>query len=329
MSKVSVIIPIFNVERYIECCARSLFEQTLQDMEFIFIDDCSSDNSIFILKDIAKHYPDRKEQIRIKKLERNSGPSVARNVGINIATGEYIAFCDSDDWVNPKMYELLYEESKKKDADICYCDFSMVYPDMIKNIFSISLNKDRVSFLQNYIKNGLTVLWNMIVHRRLYEIYQLKFPEKITYCEDFWLSVRLMYFADKIAKVDAFLYYYNRKNQISLLSNPSERAKIDELQSVLDTIKFLEEQGCINLYHRELSWRVLKSKQDMVLNPKEYHEFLQIYPTSHRYILSCPDSFCNKKIKILMWMLVHKMGWFVSGINYIRNLYHKVRFIVI
>lgn len=325
MPKVSVIVPVYNVEKYIERCASSLFEQTLQDVEFIFVDDCSSDDSLSILKQLIEKYPHRKEQVHIEQLCKNSGPSIARNVGLSLATGEYIAFCDSDDWVSPEMYESLYKEVKGKGADICYCDFYMVFPDIVKNTLSVSLSADRIVFLQNYLRQGLTVLWNMIVLRDLYESYHLKFPEGITYCEDFWLSVRLIYFANKIVKVNESLYYYNRRNQTSLLLKSSNRAGIDELNVVLDTIDFFKQKKCIDFYRKELSWRILKCKQDMVLNSREYSAFFKIYPESHSYILSCPDYFCNKKIKILMWMLVHKMSLIVFVIDNMRTLFHKIK----
>lgn len=324
MPEVSVIIPVYNVEAYIERCARSLFEQTLQNMEFIFVDDCSTDRSITLLKKVIEDYPQRKKQIHIWSLERNSGPSVARNMGLSMASGEYIIFCDSDDWVEREMYDKLYTYASRYHADICYCDFYMVCQDGIMRMESVAYVNDKVELLKRYLAEGLTVMWNMLVKRDVYLQHKLKYPDDIVYCEDFWLSVRLMYFSNKIIKVCEPLYYYNRLNQSSLLMKPMKRTFTDELHAVLDTIKFFSERGDIDLYNKELSWRILKVKQDMVLHPDEYQDFLTIYPNSHAYILSCPKFFCNKKIKIMMWMLVHKMGWIISVINYIRNLYHKV-----
>lgn len=322
MPKVSVIVPVYNVAPYIERCARSLFGQTLEDMEFIFVDDCSSDNSIAVLKEVMADYPHRAHQIQIRQQDKNRGPSVARNIGLHIAKGAYIAFCDSDDWVRSDMYERLYNAAIVNGSDICYCDYFMVYIDSIKTIQTICVC-EKVQFLQNYIREGMTVLWNMLVNKNLYEEYRLEYPASITYCEDFWLSVRLIYFSRKMTKVDETLYYYNRMNQSSLLLNPTKRTRQDELNAILGTIDFFQKRNVLSLYERELAWRVLGSKQDMVLNPKEYHNFLAIYPQSHAYILSCPTCFCNTKIKILMWLLVHRMSLIVSGINIIRAILHR------
>ena len=101
MPKVSVVIPVYGVEKYIERCARSLFEQTLDDIEYIFVNDCTKDRSIDILNEVINDYPARKQQIRIVHHKENKGLPFARQSGWQVATGEYVANCDSDDWVDP------------------------------------------------------------------------------------------------------------------------------------------------------------------------------------------------------------------------------------
>ena len=105
--KVSVIVPIYNVEAYIERCAISLFEQTLDDIEYIFVNDCTPDNSMMILSEVLSRYPQRKEQVRIINQPKNQGAAKAREDGIKEARGEYIIHCDSDDWVDKNIYQLL------------------------------------------------------------------------------------------------------------------------------------------------------------------------------------------------------------------------------
>lgn len=99
MPKVSVIIPVYGVEKYIERCVRSLFEQTLDDIEYIFVDDCCLDRSIEILDNVIKEYPNRRTDIKIVHHKENKGLAQARQSGIKVATGEYFVHCDSDDWV--------------------------------------------------------------------------------------------------------------------------------------------------------------------------------------------------------------------------------------
>ncbi len=105
MPKVSVIIPVYGVEKYIERCARSLFEQTLDDIEYLFIDDCTPDKSIEMLKQVLEDYPHRKPQVVIHRMEQNSGQAAVRKWGMQNAIGDYVIHCDSDDWVELTMYE--------------------------------------------------------------------------------------------------------------------------------------------------------------------------------------------------------------------------------
>ena len=116
--KISVIVPVYGVEKYIERCARSLFEQTLEDIEYIFVDDCTPDNSISILCKVLSDYPNRKKQVKILHHEKNKGLAQARQTGLKIASGEYIAHCDSDDWVDKDLYEIAHNKAKSESLDV-------------------------------------------------------------------------------------------------------------------------------------------------------------------------------------------------------------------
>ena len=117
--KVSVCIPVYGVEKYIERCARSLFEQTMSDgIEFIFVNDCTPDKSIEILEKVLAEYPHRKKQTQIINHEKNSGLVAARKTGLAHATGEYIIHCDSDDWVDVDFYQVMYETAINNNADV-------------------------------------------------------------------------------------------------------------------------------------------------------------------------------------------------------------------
>src|SRR5574344_2940798 len=163
MPKVSIIIPIYNVEKYIERCARSLFEQTEEDLEFIFVNDVTPDNSIQILNNVIKDYPSRKHQIKILENEKNLGVAETRLKGIMEASGEYIIHCDSDDWVDRDIYRMLYEKAKAEDLDIVWCDFYRT--DGVTNKRDIqNTNTDKVTILK-YILTGKkqSTLWNHLV----------------------------------------------------------------------------------------------------------------------------------------------------------------------
>lgn len=323
MPKISVIIPVYNVANYIERCARSLFEQTLDDMEFIFVDDASPDDSIQILQETLSHYPQRIPQVHIVRHSSNLGQSAARNDGLQIATGNFIAYCDSDDYVSLNMYKSLYEKAIKEKADVVYCDFFMVYSSHNECYNTLDEDENKTIFLGRYLSQGWSVLWNMIISRELLFAHNLHSPQGITYCEDFYLTVRILFYANKIAKINDTLYYYNRANNSSIMHNLSEKDALDERSTYLDTIEFFAKNGVLTNYQREMSWRILKNKQDLVLNPHLHREFMSIYPKSHQYILSCPTSFCNTKIKIFMWMLSHHLRWPLLGVLYLRKTFMR------
>lgn len=302
MPKVSVIIPVYKVEKYIERCARSLFEQSLEEMEFIFVDDCSPDNSISIIKTVAEDYPKRKSQIKFLYHKVNRGLTTARNTGLSVATGDYIACCDSDDWTDTFMYEKLYNCAIDQKAEVVFCNFSFAFDDSYELYESTAVYYDKDKTICSYIQTCWTVLWNMIAKRDLYETNHLRSPENISYCEDFWLSIRLFFYASKIAKVNEALYFYNQMNANSIVHGLNRKMELDERWAYLDTISFFKENGKYDEYKKVLCWRVLKSTQDAAVYYDRYKEFLELYPESHKFIWSCPYDI-NLKSRIIMSLL--------------------------
>ena len=319
-AKVSVIIPIYKAEEYIGQCAKSLFEQTLQDMEFIFVDDCSPDNCEQILAEILAQYPSRKHQVHYLKHKCNLGSGASRNTGLSFATGEFIGYCDSDDWCHPEMYQIMYNRAKKECADIVFCDFNFAYAKGLIIYRTPSLSIDKTEFLRGYIKNTWTVLWNTIASRKLYEQFSIRFPEDISYCEDFHVTTRLFYYAVKIAKVERPLYYYNQQNSTSIVHNMNRKAEIDEQRTYLEIIAFFKEQGVLDLYHQEMCWRVLKSTQDVAVCYDRYKDFVSLYPPSHKYIWNCPYGL-NLKSRIIMTLLaIAPLRWLGISLVFIRHI---------
>lgn len=125
--KVSVIIPVYKVEKFIGRCVKSLMEQTLRDVEYIFVDDASPDGSIAVLRNVIADYKERSNHISILTHAENKGLPAARNTGLSVARVEYIFHCDSDDFVDLNMLELLYHKAAETDADIVWCDWFLTF----------------------------------------------------------------------------------------------------------------------------------------------------------------------------------------------------------
>jgi len=207
MVKVSVIIPVYNVEKYIERCAISLFEQTLDDIEYIFIDDCTPDNSITILNTIVDRYPNRKPNVHIFSMQKNSGQALARLYGFKKAKGEFIISCDSDDWVEKEMYECLYNKAVADKADVVICDYFQSNESSKKHIVScFNTNRDAVlaDLLFHRIPGSLCC---KLFKTNMFAINNIIFPSS-SIAEDVTLSVQLIWNANKISYLNKAFYYY-------------------------------------------------------------------------------------------------------------------------
>lgn len=214
MPKVTVCVPIFGTEKYIERCARSLFEQTLEDMEFVFVDDCTRDNSISVLERVIDDYPIRKSQIKIIHHAKNKGLSFARETGVLNASGDYIAHCDSDDWVDKTMYEELYDEAQKDGLDFVRCNYRKV--DGRNNFGEINtytngdLNDKQKIISWLIADRGWNSIWCTLVSRRIYSEHKIHYT-KDSMLEDMVVVLQLIVFSSKIGVVNKtyYNYFYN------------------------------------------------------------------------------------------------------------------------
>lgn len=276
--KVSVIIPIFGVEKYIERCARSLFSQTLQEMEYIFVDDCTQDRSIQILEKVRSEYPERQEQVIILHHLENKGLPQARKTGIKVARGEYIAHCDSDDWVEETIYEKMYKFANGTDTDIVYCDFFK--SDGI-NIEYSTLSENK-TFMSGPV-------WNKLVKRDLYN-NDIIFPTA-NKAEDGALMLQLSYYAKNRGHLKEALYYYYQ-NPESICRIPTKEACIKRLREECENtelrIRFLKDKGVEQNFERDIiRWKYVCRKNLVPFLEDEsiLNLWKLTYPEiNHRYI---------------------------------------------
>ena len=321
--KVSVIVPVYKAEQYIERCARSLLSQTLSNVQLIFVDDASPDTSLDCLRKVIALYPDRSKDIVVLRHSKNQGVAAARNTGLQYATGEYIAYCDSDDFVDVDMYRAMYERAIESNADTVLCDFYMCASGVKSEIKTITVSEDKEDTIKSYIGFGWTIISNMICRKSLYDSYSIASPLGVTYCEDFSLTFRLLYYSDKVVQINKAFYYYWCENPDSAMAHRGDRSILDERKVYLDIIDMMERNRELGTYEREISWRILKNKQDLCLNKSSHKEFLSIFPVSHRHITTCPITFCNRKIKIMMWLLSHNMRFVLNIILTLRDWWLK------
>lgn len=214
---ISIIVPIYKVEQYIEQCAKSLFDLDYKSVEYIFVNDCTPDQSMQILDKVIENYPNRQSSIKIIHHEINQGSGIARKTGIEHATGEYTIYIDSDDWIEPDMASSFMNEAKETGADIVISDFYENYPNSeIYKKQTILLGSNKL-----YIKEILTTklrsfMWNKLVRTQLYK--NIKFPN-YSIGEDVFICIQLFFHANKIAYLSKAVVHYRTNNTESLTKN--------------------------------------------------------------------------------------------------------------
>lgn len=229
MPKVSVVVPFYNVEKYIEKCLESLVNQTLTDIEIILVNDGSKDNSEKIAKEFQEKNPNK-----IKYYEKtNGGLGDARNYGINYATGEYIAFLDSDDYVEYTMYEEMYKQAKKEDADIVECDFWWEYPDKKREDIGLEYSTQK-----EMLYKARVVAWNKLIKTEIYKNHpNARFSVGLRY-EDVEGFYKILPHINKVAYVrKPFIHYVQRQGSISNTQNKRNEEIFTVLENVISYYK--------------------------------------------------------------------------------------------
>ena len=311
--KVSVIVPVYNACNHLSHCIDSILSQIDIDFELLLINDGSKDGS----DKICNEYAMKDSRIRVFHKE-NGGVSSARNLGIENADGEWIIFIDSDDWISEDMLKDMYDKAISEDADLVYSDLRMFFKENTEVLHIAKYDSNKVNMLNNFIKSTFGTVVGMLAKRSLYEFNQVRFPVGVKFCEDFYVAVRLMLYSKKICYIPTIYYCYNRQNEASASYSFSQEHS-DSVQWVfMDTIELFQKTGAYNDFAESLNWRLLKSKQDLVLDENTYDKFLSMHPDSHKYIWNCP--YLNVKIKIMMWSLSHNLRFIAQSLLFARNM---------
>lgn len=217
--KISIIIPVYNVEKYIERCARSLFNQTLNEIEYIFVNDCSQDNSIEKLKRVIALFPQRGPFIKIINHTKNKGLPAARQTGLNVATGEYIIHCDSDDWVDINLYENMYNLAKRDNLDVVVCDYMLTDGHQLNNPYSGGHATDINQCISELLHRKMWwTLCNKLIKKNIYS-HKIIYPNDAM-GEDMCMTLQLIAYCHQIGYIHgAYYYYYQNPKSIVLTVN--------------------------------------------------------------------------------------------------------------
>ena len=224
--KVSILIPVYGVERYIEACVRSLMEQTYEDIEFIFVNDCTPDESISLLQQTVNQYPDRLHQVRIIEHPVNKGLGAARQSALLAATGDAVLIVDSDDYISPLAVELLVKKMDDEHADIVDGGFAKVTNgEITQHITPPHISTS--SYLKRIMCQNIEShhIWGRLIVRSLFIDYGIHFHEGIDYCEDFSVLPLLLINGTR-SWIDDSIYFYRDDNPDSYTNNISTKSAI-------------------------------------------------------------------------------------------------------
>ena len=286
--QISVLVPVYGVERYIGRCVRSLFDQTMKErVEFIFVNDCTKDRSMDILMDLLKRYPSRQSQVSVVNHKENMGLAAARITALNLAKGEYVINLDSDDYFDTDMLECMYAVAKKQNADIVVTNYRLSYRKREINI-SCPIDQDENRLIGNMIcnKEGVgRMVWNKLIKRELYEKYSIRPLHGINIGEDMIVTSQLLFHATSISKIDRAFVHYNRRNLNTYTSSPSYQEILNRF-TVCDFLSdFFGEQSseitdAINRHRFQIkSMALIYSPHKYQLQALSYHPQL----TYHKY----------------------------------------------
>lgn len=253
MVKVSIIVPVFNVEKYLGKCLDTLVNQTLEDIEIILIDDGSTDGSLEIVKDYYQKYP---EKIIYKSIA-NAGAANARNIALQIAKGEYVGFVDSDDYVDLTMYEKMYSVAKEQEAEIVTCGYNRINMQDIqrrdvrqRKCFGYNVFQSPQLFI-----NNVPYIWNKIFKKSLITENHISF-ENLRIFEDLVFTYKLFLKANKIVRVSETLYNYIFVREGSLTYTFGEK-RFDLFKAFDSLLDYFEENRAMLHFETELLFILL------------------------------------------------------------------------
>lgn len=306
---ISVISSIYNMELLLPRCINSILAQTFKDFELILIDDGSTDRSGVI----CDEYAVRDNRIKVIH-KKNEGVSRARQLGIDLAQGEYTIHIDPDDWVEPEMLEELYMKAKDERADMVICDYFVNHGNREYHERQRPTALDATSVLHDIFKGLHANCWNKLIKKSCYTRYGIKFPTNISYREDFCVITQLLLYPIRISYIDKAFYHYVQ-SQMSISYSQDERKLHDQLV-VIDNIKsYLKGRfpECLNTLKADVAcWLIESGSKSPEEVRTEFRDLLNVHT-----FLMLPR---NRQIKIL---LSFYMGKNVS--NHIHAYLSKIK----
>lgn len=307
--KVSICVPVYGVEKYIEKCARSLFEQTYEDIEYVFIDDCSPDNSISLLEEILNDYPHRKGNVKVIRHIQNEGVAVARNTAIDSASGDFVYFVDGDDYIEKDTIACLIAEQIRTSADIVTARM-VINENEIDSRFVEPIYDTKEEMLYGMLSNVWHhELCNRLIRRSLFINNNVRALPHVNICEDWQLVSQVVYYSNKCVTLDKPFYHYIVNHDSITHSNTNwEKEKYGYYQEY-QSLKVLMDFFKNTKYRLAINSLFLRRQADNIDLAIRHHDKVFFSQCRNRMLSVPSNSDAISNIK----MICIKLGYFPTS----------------
>ncbi|WP_455664378.1 glycosyltransferase family 2 protein [Phocaeicola sp.] len=331
--KVSVIIPVYNVEKYIVRCLDSILNQTMQDgVELIIVNDCTPDDSINLIRNRLLDYQGN-ITVRIEEHNCNKGLAAARNTGLFVAQGKYIIHIDSDDFCELDMLQCMFDEAERTESDIVVSDFFINSCNKDRYILQdINFSNNRECLVKLFNKELRCTNWNKLIKRSLFTNNGLAYKEGINYGEDLLMCIYLFYYARKIAYIHKAFYHYFQDNLYSLVHIVKKSRLQDQISRTYIIEQFFHDNEVGDNVRLAFTLHKLERKLFLLQHTKGacQQQMNLLFPETDNYI---SRSSISLYWKVALWFATHKMlpvfnlfNWRVRLSNMKRSASSKIIF---
>jgi glycosyltransferase involved in cell wall biosynthesis len=272
---VSICVPVYGVEKYIERCAKSLLDQTYLNLEYVFVNDCTKDRSMDVLNEVIGQYPSRRDQVKIVNHTENKGIAGARITCLENSEGEFISWVDPDDYIDEDMIEKMVTKATEANADIVSCNTVVHYQDKERYHNNLSLCSSEELVLAMLNRKVFVSLWARIIRRSLFVNNNIGPILGVNSGEDFQMMPKLVYFG-RPAFINDYAYHYNCANTSSYTFHYSREKANGIWSSVLNLENFFQDKGFIylNAVRREKARIIIRDMLNSCRNG--YRDYYQV-----------------------------------------------------
>lgn len=273
LTKISILVPIYNSEKYLKKCLDSILNQTFVDFEVILVDDGSTDSS----GDICDKYAKKDSRFKVFH-KKNEGISATREFAIQHAKGKYIQFVDSDDWIEQDMLEKMYKEARKENLDIVGCNFIEEYKDHQAGNRVYYTKKD--DFIKDIISNKWGVLWKLLIKKSIIIDNKIHFPKDINGGEDYFFVTNVAIKSNKVGFLDSYFYHYYRGNENSFITKDSLNKALYQVKATEMVNDLLKANSLERRYSKEILRRKAVIKSQVMKN--SFCQGIRIFPEADK-----------------------------------------------